>query len=103
MTVAESDWKVSKKLRVLALERFSQRVLDECQAICGKEQVTAHDRYGELYGLIRGRNREMALAFDDFRRSTATLCLRLMVRHDLLTKEELSQFSSAVQRMLDSE
>lgn len=103
MTIAESDWKVFKKLRALALERFSQRVLDECQAVCRKERVTAHDRYGELYGLIHERNKEMALAFDDFRRSTATLYLRLMVRYDLLTKEELSQFSSAVQCMLDSE
>lgn len=98
MTIAEADWKTFKQLRAVALERFSQRVLDDCQDICRKERSTAHDRYGELYGLIRERDKEMALAFDDLRRSTAVLCLRLMVRQDLLTKKELSQFSSEVQR-----
>ena len=30
MRILESDWKIFKELRLLALERFSQRVLDEC-------------------------------------------------------------------------
>ena len=43
----------------------------------------------------------MAKAFDDFRRSTAVLCLMLMHKYDLLTKDEIQAFSGEVQRSLE--
>lgn len=83
----------------MALERFSQRVVDEAQAVCRDESLTAHERYLKLYGLIDDQNEEMASAFDDVRRSTADLQLRLIRRHGLLTEEETSQFSAELQRV----
>lgn len=99
--ISESDWKTFKAVRSTALERFSQRILDECREICCNESVTAHERYGELYHVIQERNSEMAQAFDDFRRSTALLCLRLMWQHGLIRSEEMSQFSSEAQSVVD--
>jgi hypothetical protein len=103
MTIAESVWETYKRLRLIALDRFFQRVLDECQAICTNRSLTAHERYGELYGLLQERDEEMAHAFDDFRRSTAIWRLRVMVFHGLLTKKELSEFSSEVQSVVCAE
>jgi hypothetical protein len=100
MKISEADWKKFKKLRAIALERFAERILNESQAICGETSKGAHERYGELYRLLQKRNKEMAQAFDDFRRSTATICLRDMFIHGLLTDEELSEFSSEVQRVV---
>ena len=97
MSIRESDWKIFKRLRAMALERFSQRVLDECQEICSKRDSPAHERYGELYGLIHERNRDMALAFDNFSRSSALLCLQLIRMHDLLTETEVAEFSEETQ------
>ena len=88
MRVAESDWKTFKRVRLLALERFSQRVLDDCERICCDESLSAHARYGELYRLLQDRDREMSMAFDDLRRSAARLCLKLMRRQGLVTDEE---------------
>ncbi|MGQ7958607.1 hypothetical protein ACUTAF_13010 [Pseudomonas sp. SP16.1] len=93
MTIRESDWKTFKKLRATALERFSQRVLDESQAIRGNSALSAHDRYGELYRLIHQRDREMAMAFDGSSRSRAYLQLSLMQDLELLTQEELAELS----------
>ncbi|RDB42144.1 hypothetical protein DU490_14630 [Halomonas sp. DQ26W] len=98
MSIRESDWKAFKRLRAVALERFSQRVLDECQQICSKRDATAHERYGELYDLIHKRNREMAHAFDHFSRSRALSCLRLIRMHNLLTEAEVAEFSEETQR-----
>ena len=98
MHIAESDWKTFKRIRILALERFSQRVLDDCQRICCDESLSAHERYEELYQLLRDRNREMSTAFDDLRRSTASLCLMLMRRQGLVTDDEMLEFSPEVQR-----
>ena len=92
MRIPESDWKIFSELRLLALHRFSRRVLDECQQICNRKALTAHERYGKLYGLLQRRDREMAWAFDDFRRSTASIQLGIIWRHDLLTDAEMSRF-----------
>ncbi|RCV89386.1 hypothetical protein [Billgrantia montanilacus] len=97
MSIRESDWKAFKRLRAVALERFSQRVLGECQQICSKRDATAHERYGELYGLIHERDREMALAFDHFSRSSALSCLRIIRMHNLLTEAEVAEFSKETQ------
>jgi hypothetical protein len=99
MRIAESDWKKFKRVRTLALERFSQRVLDDCGRIHGNESLTAYDRYLELYRLLQDQDREMAKTFNDLRRSTASLCLMLMWRQGLVTDEEMSEFSPEVQRL----
>ena len=101
MRIAEADWKVFKKVRAEARDRFSRRVLAECEDISRDETKTAHERYVTLYRHVRGRDKEMARIFDDFQRSTALLQLMLMYKHDLLTQEEIEAFSEEVQRSLE--
>jgi len=98
MRIPESDWKTFKRVRLLALERFSQRVLDDCQRICCDESLSAHERYRALYALLEDRDQEISAAFDDFRRSTARLCLKLMRRQGVVTDEEMVEFSAEIQR-----
>lgn len=99
--IPEPDWKTFKAVRAVALERFAQRILDEYQELCCNETVTAHQRYGELYSVIGKRNSEMAQIFDDYRRSTALISLRLMWQHGLLKSEEISQFSHETQSIVE--
>lgn len=66
-----------------------------------ENDATAHERYGELYGLIHERDREMANAFDHFSRSKALMCLQLMRAHGLLTESEVAEFSEETQRATD--
>ncbi len=85
----ESDWKILRQLHPIALERFSQRVVDEIQAITSDASRSAHDRCVDVFDLVRRRKREMADVFDDMRRSTAFLRLLNIQSHRLLTEEEL--------------
>jgi hypothetical protein len=103
MRIAETDWKQFKRVRALALERFSQRVLDDSVRIHGQESSTAYERYLELYRLFQDWDREMAKTFDAPRRSTASLSLMLMWRQGLVTEEEISAFSPELQRLARSE
>ena len=95
--ISETDWKTFKRLRERALERFSQRILDESQAIYSDTSTSAHARYLRLYQLMQQRDRELASAFDDPRRSTATLCFRQMRYLGLVTDEELAELSPQFQ------
>jgi len=95
MSILESDWKKFKELRKIALDRFCQGVLADAKAITQHGALSAHARYGMLYGLIQDRNKDMARAFDHHSqsRSSALTALRLFVMHDLLTAAELSILS----------
>jgi hypothetical protein len=98
MSIAESDWKKFKELRKIALDRFCQGVLADAKTIAQHGALSAHARYGMLYGLIQDRNKDMYHAFDanSQSRSSALRALRLMVMHDLLTDAELSVLSEEV-------
>lgn len=101
--VSESDWKQFKRVRERALERFSQRILDESRSILENTSLSAYERYLKLYRLIEKRDKEMAGTFDDLRRSTAILCLRGMFWLNLLTDEEVALFSPEVQSVVTAE
>ncbi len=60
MSILESDWKKFKELRKIALDRFCQGVLADAKAITLHGALSAHARYGMLYGLIHDRNKDMA-------------------------------------------
>jgi hypothetical protein len=92
--IAEADWKVFRQLREVALQRFCQRVLAEVQRLCTDEAKTSHERYLELFQLIEQRDEELALAFNEMRRSAALLQLTAMHSHELLSTEEMERFST---------
>jgi hypothetical protein len=98
----EADWKVLRQLHPIALERFCQRVLDEIQGITSDTNRGSHARYLAVFDLIRRRDRELANAFDDMRRSRAFLRLVNIQSHGLLTEEELGRFSPEVRESLRS-
>jgi hypothetical protein len=92
-TISEPDWKVFRQLRPIALERFCQRVLDEIAGLAGDTTKTSHERYLAVFRLLERRDRELADAFNDMRRSTAYFLLGHIQSHDLLTEEEMARFS----------
>lgn len=97
MSISESDWKKFKQLRKIALDRFCQGVLADTKTITQHGALSAHARYGMIYGLINDRNHDMARMFDGLSRSSAMWKLTLMISHDLLTDAELSILSDEVQ------
>ena len=90
ITIPEKDWRIFRKLREVALERFCAQVLNDAARIAAERTTSAHARYGELFDLMHDRDHELASAFDNPRRSTAFTQLVLMVRLGLLTPGELA-------------
>lgn len=91
--IAESDWKLLREFKPLALERFCKRVLADLKSIASKTPASDYERYLAVFDLIKGRDKELARVFDDLRRSNALERLAFMVRSQLLSQEEISQFS----------
>lgn len=98
--IPESDWRRFREVHKTLLERYCARVLSELAALSNSSDGTAHDRFLHVYKLIERRDKELARAFNDFRRSTAVMQLGIMRRMELLTDEDLSVFSEQVQRQV---
>jgi hypothetical protein len=97
----ESDWKVFRRLREVALERFCGRVLEDARIVASK-QGSRHERYLEVYRLIDRKDDELARAFNDSRRSNATVQLALIRAHGLLTEEEIAAFTAQTRQSVES-
>ena len=100
MEIKESDWKVFRRLHTVALERYCQHVIEDVR-VAAECTSDYHDCYLKLYRLIRDRDKTMAVTFDDPKRSNAFLLLANMIAEELLTPEEIQQFSLEVQERIE--
>lgn len=89
----ESDWKLFRKLRPLALERYCQRVLDEIRPLCDVSRKSSHERYLAVFRLVEERDKRLADLFNNPRRSTAFFQLAHIHAEGLLNEEEFACFS----------
>lgn len=100
--IKESDWKIFRQLRSIALERFCQRVLNEIVSAAADAGKSGHERYLDVFRLIKRRDKELAHAFDDLRRSTALAQIAIIQSHGLFTEEEFSRFSPETRNVVES-
>ena len=91
--IHEPDRKVFRQLQPLALDRFCQRVLAEVGRLAADANKSHHERYLAVFKLLQGRDKELADAFNDPRRSTALVQLARTQFHELLSAEEFARFS----------
>ncbi len=96
----ESDGKKFTKLKKIALERFCESVLDESRMLCDRENLTAHEKYLDMYKIIEKRDKELVRVFDGHSRSRADQQLRDMYNKGLVTEDELSKFSEETQNVV---
>lgn len=89
----EVDWKAMRRVHEPALQRYCDRILNECRDIISSMDLTPHERYLSLIETLRRRDRELASAFDDMRRSRALEHLARMIQLQVITDEELSEFT----------
>ena len=89
----ESEWKIFRKLREVALQRFCERILAEAVELATGNRGSAHERYLQLYRLIHKRDEEMGWAFNDPRRSQMIQQLAAIHSLGLLKPEEMERFT----------
>ena len=97
----ERDWKVFRELREVALERFCERVLAGVEAFRLDRRQSHHERYLALCRWLGERNKEMALAFDDPKRSQMIHQLAAIRAHGLLTDEELGKLTAETRELVE--
>ncbi len=98
--VPEADWREFRKLREVALEKLSGQILDDVVRVCTDHSGSAHDRYLEVWRILRNRDRDMAGAFDSLSRSRMIQHLAAMIALGLLEVGDLEHMSHDTQELI---
>ena len=98
----ESDWRIFKKLKEVALERLCEQILKKAVSISTSKKGSSHERYLKLYRHVKNRDRDIARAFNDHRRSIMIQQLAAIHGLGLLTPEEMERFSPGTQETIEA-
>lgn len=98
--IPEEDWKIFKIIYPKALDRICERVLDEIEEIKSQEGPSNHEKYLQVYKMIKKSDRNIGNIFNDYRRSTALIRLGQMNSFGLLTPKEIGEFSEETRQVL---
>ena len=98
----ESDWKIFRELRELALDRFCKRILDELERLRLDTSRSHHERYLDVFRLLQDRDDEVAHAFNDPRRSRMLIQLAAIHAYDLLEPDEFARFTPETRDTIES-
>jgi hypothetical protein len=101
LDIKESDCKIFRKLRLVALERYCKRILEDVRDTVDEPDGSYHERYLKLWDLLRSRDKTIAVAFNDPRRTQAIIQLAKIIAEDLLTEAELNEFSEETRERLE--
>lgn len=99
-TIPESDWRIFREVRATALERFCAQILEEATREIAKPGNSSHEKYLSLWKLIERHDHDIARAFNNPRRSTACMQMRVMHSMGLFTAEEVQRFSPEIQESM---
>lgn len=92
-SLPESDWRIFREVRQLALTRLCERILDEISRIGSDLTKTPHERYLMIFKVIQERDKTIAYTFNSLSRSVAFLQLLAIQALGLITEEEIGRFS----------
>ncbi|TBW51306.1 hypothetical protein EZI54_17455 [Marinobacter halodurans] len=97
----ERDWKKFKVIKQRAIEQFCTQALDEFGEIISNSDEHVHNRYLRLYKLVRERDKEMSLVFDDHSRSKAPMQLTAIRARGLADESLLAELSDEFREQTD--
>ena len=91
--IRESDWKCFKKIHPMALRRHCDETMKRLAEIASDASDDPHDSYLKAYEYIMKRDKEVALLFNEYRRSTALSQLTFMMSRRVISASDLEGLS----------
>lgn len=97
----ERDWKKLRSIKDKLLQNACENILEEVENTIKGRGTESHKAYLALWKLMKKEDEEIALMFDDLKRSTAIYKLAAWKRNKLLTEDDLKEFSEETQSSID--
>ena len=92
-TIPEREWKLLRSMKEAKLNKLCEQILKTISSVIINKGNNNHKAYLEVWDKLQTADREIAISFDDVKRSNAILILAAWKRYGLLTESELNEFS----------
>ena len=96
----ESDWKAFRKLVPEMRERYLQARIEDFSSVLHNEGLNATEKFWELEERSSDISKILRKCLDGHSRSKMDLFIGLMLRHGLMTQDDLSVFSSELREQM---
>jgi hypothetical protein len=100
--ICEKDWKIVRTMKNDALDLACQRIIEKLSKIIASKKKGSHVRYLELWNLLKAEDKNIALMFDDMKRSNAFLKLARWRFNNLITDSDLESFSPETFKIVEA-
>ena len=100
--IREKDWKIVKSMKDDAFDLACQLIMDKLSMIITSEKKSAHSRYLELWKTLKVEDENIALMFDNMKRSSALHQLARWRFNDLITDSDLESFSPGTLKVVNA-
>ena len=94
--IPEKDWKIIRSMKDRVLDLACERILVKVSKTI-KEEENAHARYLELWKVLESENEDIAIMFDDLKRSNAFIKLASWKSHGLIVDNDMKSLSKETQ------
>jgi hypothetical protein len=98
--LTEADWKCLQKLKSIFLERLCERINQKTLGILSDPSKTAYERYLAIFEKTRRDDRDVARAFDDWRRSRLGTIILELDRQGLFTESDLQSLGPEIEEYI---
>jgi len=100
MKPKESDWKKFRNSLDKWRERYLKRKNDEIRAILEDNNLNATEKYWDIVEFQRNESKILRNCLDGYSRSNMTLHMALMKRYEMISQEDIEEFSEELQEFL---
>lgn len=100
--IPEEDWKKLRSLKDAALNIACERIFFKIGMLLEERGADGHKYYLKLWKTIRCEDKEIALMFDDLKRSTAIFKLAMWKKNGLLSGDDFKDFTRETQERIQS-
>ena len=97
-SVPESDWKKLRAMKDDALNFACERIFEKINEIMEARKGKEHKAYLQLWRILKEEDREIAVMFDDLKRSNAIHKLVAWKRNGVISDGKFAQFSEETQQ-----
>jgi len=100
MKPKESDWKKFRNSLDKWRERYLKRKNDEIRAILEDNNLNATEKFWDIVEFQRNESKILRNCLDGYSRSNLTLHMALMKRYEMISQEDIEEFSEELQEFL---
>ena len=100
--IPERDWKKLRALKDAALNIACDRIFQNITKLIESRGAESHKYYLKLWKVLKEKDKEISLMFDDLKRSRAVFQLAMWKRNGILSEDKFNELTEETRNRINS-